>query len=268
MKMKRFSLRLFIGIIGLSGLVFLLLSASVASAQLTKGLALYLEFDETSGDVVKDSSGNKNDGKIIGTTVKRVSGKFGGGVEIDATQGNYVQVPNSPSLNPTDEITITVWLNLAEAGGNRRILQKGTPGSDDQYRLLLEGGGTFFRIHIRGLTPVDRIQTTGLFSLNEWHHAAGVYDGKKMRIYLDGKETASADATGKIPVVDGPMFIGTKWQNAPSGDYWKGKMDEVMVFSRALSADEIAKLIQESVVAVEPKAKLATTWAQLKENIK
>ena len=118
-------------------------SFNQAQAAITKKdiVAVWL-FDDGSGNTLKDSSGNGNDGKLVeGPTW--VDGKFGKALKFDSKKKHRVKVENSDSLNVTDQISILAWGLVSDTTGNRRFLQKSTEGSDNQYRLLREGG--FFR---------------------------------------------------------------------------------------------------------------------------
>ncbi|HIO79349.1 TPA: hypothetical protein EYG59_12270 [Candidatus Poribacteria bacterium] len=99
-------------------------------------------FDEESGNTLKNSSENGNDGKLIERPTW-VDGKFGKALKFNADKKQRVKVENSDSLNLTDQISILAWGLVSDTTGNRRFLQKSTEGSDNQYRLLREGG--FFR---------------------------------------------------------------------------------------------------------------------------
>jgi len=233
-------------------------SAKVVEADIA---ALYL-FDEEEGDTVKDWSANKNDGKITGD-LKRRDGKYGKGLEFGGVAANYVEVPDSESLNLKSQITIAAWVWLVDTGGNRRIVQKSTPGSDNQYRLLLEWGSFKFDAG-PGVAPKEI--TTAFFPMKEWHHVAGAYDGKKVAIYYDGEEQTSQNASGEMTPTTGPLYIGTKHPGAPAGDCWNGVLDEVGIFNRGLTADEIKEIMGGVLkgFAVDVKDKLAVTWGRVK----
>lgn len=244
--------------LALIGLLTISPSAKISEADI---IAAYL-FDGDSGEVIKDSSPNKNDGKLVGK-LNFVDGKFGKGLEFTGTAGTYVEVPNSDSLNPKSQITIAAWVWLVDTGGNRRIVQKSTPGSDNQYRLLLEWGAFKFDAG-PGISPKEL--TTAFFPLKEWHHVAGVYDGKMMAIYYDGEQQANQAAAGEMTPTTGPLYIGTKHPGAPAGDCWNGILDEVIILNRGLSADEIKELMKGLSVgfAVNMKGKLPLTWGNIK----
>ena len=229
-------------------------------------VALWL-FDDGSGDTLKDSSGNGNDGKLIeGPTWDK--GKFGGALKFDANKKQRVKVENSDSLNLTDQVSILAWGLVSDTTGNRRFLEKSTEGSDNQYRLLREGG--FFRFDAGPGVSNSRVQSP-MFKEKEWHHVAGVYDGKTTAIYIDAKQTASQESTGKMKPSDGPLFIGTKHPGAPNGDYWMGMIDEVAIINRAVTTAELGQAMNGfgqiiNTTAVGAAGKMATTWGQIKSS--
>ena len=81
-------------------------------------------FDEGTGDIAADSSGNGNDGTLNGPVEWTTEGKLGGALKFTGPY-NYVLVQDSPSLNPTQEITLAAWIN-PNWTGNNRIIQKTT----------------------------------------------------------------------------------------------------------------------------------------------
>ena len=207
-----------------------------ASFEFNAGLVLHLRFDEGKGNQVADSSGKAITGAIEGKAAW-AQGKVGGALEFDG-QSNMVVIADRAELNPTGGLTVAAWVKSSAPDNNRRIVQKstpgGTPGADDQYRLL--AGGLF---HI---SNVVQAEGRGL-PANEWHHVAGTYDGKFARVLLDGKVTCELPAEGRIPVTKGPLVVGAKCQGCSPGDCFKGLLDEVMIFNRGLQPAEVQYLM-------------------------
>ena len=69
-----------------------------------------------------------------------------------------------------------------------------------------------------------------------WTHLATTYDGSVLPLYVNGTEVSSRAVGGSMPVSDGPLTIGG---NRVWGEWFKGQIDEVRVYGRALSANEI-----------------------------
>lgn len=246
----------------LTSLVLVLNLVGMSAAQdITDGLVGWWKFDEGSGAVASDSSGNGNDGTLHGPVEWTTDGKVGGAMAFTGPY-NYVLVPSASSLNPTSGITIAAWIKPSWTGNNR-ILQKSTEGSDDQYRLLKEGGNNI-RVH---LPPAANFEVTGQLPPNgEWTHLAATYDGSAIKVYFNGVLVGETAFNQQLQTSDGPLFIGTKWSQAPAGDEFNGVLDDVRIYNRGLSAAEI-KILGGDVKASAPspadKSIYEDTWATL-----
>ncbi len=236
----------------------------------TKGLVLYYNFDEGSGKTVKDASGNKNDGEIQGN-VEWVAGKYGKALDFaDNDAKNQVFVKDNDSLDITEQITMSAWVNI-------RTLP-------DIYNAIVSKNNTYM-LHIDNETNPKEARTDPLvwvggaygtwpssavasIKLDEWHHIAGVYDGKEIRSYLDGVMAGSIGKSGSIDVTTGDLVIGR--DNRPGVDTRRcgQTIDEVMIWSRVLSEDEIKQIMVGGKLsfAVDASGKLATQWGQIKSN--
>ncbi|MTJ49859.1 LamG-like jellyroll fold domain-containing protein [Dolichospermum sp. UHCC 0259] len=209
-------------------------------------------------EVIISSQGNiQEDGGLSGNFVVNLSAPAPeGGIQIsyniggNATQGvdyqniadsalnfdgvnDYVQINNNSVLNITNQLTIETWVYLDETtlSGNRRILQKGD--NDDQYRFLIENNQLKFDLN--GVGSV----TSFPFSSGQWHHIAGVYDESTLKLYIDGQQVNSVNASGKISTTNNLLYIGTKNPFAPPGDFWRGQIREVRIWNTARTLQEI-----------------------------
>ncbi len=194
------------------------------------GLVLHLRLDETSGTEAADATGGAA-GRVVGAATWE-RGRFGNAIRLNGVDA-YIVVADRPALNPKDGITIAAWVNAKDWLGNYRIAQKGA--DDNQYRLTREKEGMLFEIGNVG-------QVVSILPDDGWHHLAATYDGKDMRIYWDGVRAAQKKASGRIPGTSDPLCIGTKREGAPAGDYFLGLMDEILIYNRALTEDEIAAM--------------------------
>ena len=100
--------------------------------------------------------------------------------------------------------------------------------------------------------------------MKQWHHLVVTFDGKKIKQYIDSKLDAFLDAAAdKITSQKVELHIGQAQTGLPS---IIGKIDEVAIYDRALTLDEIKSDMENGVFfAVDPKEKLATKWANLKK---
>ena len=99
--------------------------------------------------------------------------------------------------------------------------------------------------------------------LEEWHHVSSTFDGDMIRQYIDGKlDVEFAPPKGKINSIEVVFRIGKAQTGLPG---MQGLVDEVAIYNRALSVDEINQDMEKGVYfAVSPNDKLATTWGKLK----
>jgi alpha-mannosidase len=205
----------------------------------------YWRVQEGPGQTHHDLAGTDDAGSLLGTTVPTwASGWFSphgqDNFSLYFSGAGYVIVnpaSGTPLYDVQNAITISVWFKAADWNGNRRILQKGK--SDNQYRVLAEWNNLVFHIY-----NVGRITTT-LPSAGVWHHLAAVYDGTSMRLYVDGILKTSLYASGSINRTSDPLYIGTKTPSAPSGDYYKGYLDDIQIYSVALTEQEIRELARQ-----------------------
>lgn len=209
----------------------------------TKGLIAYYPFD---GDA-KDKSGNHNDGVMLGTrpTADR-KGRLNSAMLFG--EGNYITVPSSKSLNsPTEQITIAAWVRVSawfnnNWGDSATILAKGSNLRDTAYRL--EFFSNLKVVNTGGITAQNVSSVVCSHLHGEWHHVAMVSDGKIAKVYIDGVIVGAGTVAGRPdrygPV--GELFIGHN--TLDNDECLIGAMDELRIYNRALSDEEIKALYE------------------------
>lgn len=142
-------------------------------------------FDEGSGNVVKDTSGNGNDGEIFGSA-KWVEGKFGEALFFDEgkTGVDYVSVPDSDVLDIEEEITIAYWAKPESFGGLRMPIKKeavyALDISDANVALYIANPSEAWKGPVNGKTALKA---------GEWYHLAGTFDGETMRVFVNASDS-------------------------------------------------------------------------------
>lgn len=233
-------------------LLLLFFTLTVASAQPPPELISYWKFDEGAGTVTSDCV-DANDGAIYGASW--TAGKVDDALSFDGVD-DYVLVPDSPNLCPTDAITIEAWIvpREMEFWFSKQIVTKADPDYWDYnipnsaYEFLvrnyggyqLEFGADFEGGHIGYLTD------TGPLTLNEWNHVAATYNGSSVKIYVNGDCVLEQPQSGKIRhswlpnmVLQIGSSISTRPDYPPSVCYFNGVIDEVAIYNQALTAEEI-----------------------------
>lgn len=191
-------------------------------------------FDESSGNVAFDSFG-VNNGAIVNAS--RTSGIKGGALYFNGTNGN-VNINSTPQLSPTDAITMMTWV-YSEENKTAKIFQKGDWDGHGLRQDTWKGWSCGIRME--NDTGHSLEWNNGRPILNEWYHLAMTYDGSLLSFYVNGKLWNSKDVTGKLKVTTRNLSIGS--DNATQ-KFFKGKIDEVVLYGSALSPQEIQSVIQ------------------------
>jgi concanavalin A-like lectin/glucanase superfamily protein len=208
------------------------------------GLLGRWKFDDAQGDVVVDSSGQGNDGEVW--DADWVRGEFGTALAFDGS-GAHVRVPEIAGLDGSDEMTVEAWVLWEGTGRYPNIISGGTwsPGG---FLFFVQDGNCSFRMGRPGHSATQNRQEWREVGVNmltpfeegKWYHLAATFERPEITTYVNGKQVGS----GKwdYPVgYEGDLVIG-KWSGAVSH---KGLIDDVSLYGRALSAEEIAKRFQE-----------------------
>ena len=201
----------------------------------TDGLIAWYPFNGN----LKDSSTNGNNGTAIGTITYAVGKK--GLASVFSGSPNYISIPNSASLqSPTNALTIAFWVYIDSWNSNwAPIMAKSNSTAYGQYSLEINStAGTNFWLG-SNLATFNSTLTTGI-----WYFLAYVWDGSQAKYYLNGVFQSTKSVSGTITVENLPLEIG---RHSPGGtvDYLKGKIDEMFIYSRALSEADILTLYYE-----------------------
>ena len=224
-------------------------------------LVLYLPMDENEGDTAYDLTEYKNDAVFEGGA-KWAPGKFNSGVEFG--NGNYLEVKDSDSLDITDALTISCWVKILGATGDHQSgIEKGSAWGSGEYNLLPEYGGGV-TLQMFDLPEACNDEAIGGSVVDsEWHFITGAWDGKTIIIYIDAEESRTLPCEGKLGVNNGSLYIGCR---GGSQRWVNGFIDEIKMYNRALSVDEIKVDMEDpgANLAVDIVDKLAAIWGNLK----
>jgi len=223
-------------------------------------MILYLPFDEGSGKTTKDASEHQVPGEIMGGAKWTKSGKYGNAINFDGASA-YIEFPDSPTLDITDQLTLEAWVILRDKTNHRFIIGKGRDSVPAAYEMSREKDNMLW-FYTPG-TANDHWATGVDIPTDVWVHVTGTWDGKVSRMYVNAEEKAKVDAAGKMTTNDLALWIG----RTPNGDlWWSGDIDEVAIYKRALPAAEVKKDMDgiRAKMAVDPPGKLASAWGFIK----
>jgi hypothetical protein len=217
-------------------------------------------FDEGNGNVAKDSSGNKNDGNLMGNP-KWVDGKFSKALEFDGV-GGYVDLPQLPEQT-NQPLSFTAWIKWGGSTATTRGVWGYTNVATVNCHFEIQAAGMRLRL--------GSINKTGMTSppVNQWAFVGFTYDGTTARYYLNGVEVGSfSGSTGTI--FGAESALGHMTGVSDAGRYFDGLVDEAAIFNQALKEEDIQTIMNQGlgrafgITAVSPAGKLAGIWGDIK----
>ncbi len=213
---------------------------SSSAADLSDGLVGYWSFDEGEGDTAYDYSGYGNHGTILGATW--TAGLSGNALYFDGLDA-YVNCGNGDSLK-ADTLTVAAWVRPEGKVGQQVIIDHRHGGG---YNLRFHGAdyplGICWLMRLSDGSE-EYVYVPGVVDNGVWQHVVGTYDGTYLRIYRNGSLVAACNV-GPLSLnsAESDLLIGRYvWLGSPDHYCFEGTIDEVRIYNRALSADEIADL--------------------------
>jgi hypothetical protein len=244
----------------LTGLAALVLSSNPVKGQCSgeyspdANTKLLYHFNEGSGTIVEDSSGNGNLGTL--NNVEWSEGSIYGHSAHFNGLNSVVSVIKTPSVDITDEITLEAWIKR-DSYEDGMVISKNGPYFISVRDNKVEGGiysndgncptscttpGANTWLDVRGFTNLD---------LNEWYHIAMTYDTNEIKIYLNGALENSEPKTGQMPQVSQGIHLG--WGEPGQNQYFNGTIDEVRLSD-----------VVRDFYPCEPIANETLSWGSLK----
>ncbi|MDD4175286.1 MAG: LamG domain-containing protein, partial [Kiritimatiellae bacterium] len=197
------------------------------------GLIGWWAFDETSEETLTlDYSGHGLGGTL--ENAGRAPGIDGSAL---VCNGGSAMIAPDTALSPSNAFSVACWVKTERAGQKHvwfinRIFGGSTSSG---FRLGLQDGRpcfgvpvTSFSHHLTGKAPLP---------VGRWVHLAGTFDGQTMRLYMDGAEQGALARPGPLPPNGRPLCLGN--YDAGHAAHFTGLLDEVKLYGRALSADEV-----------------------------
>ena len=159
-----------------------------------------------------------------------------------ALENGYVVMPPSDDLNITgDRLTLMAWVRAAKSDEQNPFISKG----DTQFGLSqINPREVEFVVHSGKAVPVRATVPDNWH--DTWHHLAGVYDGKQVAVYIDGKRVGAKDLSGPIGYSPFPVCVG---RNPESQQALRGAVDEVRMYRRAVSDEEVMRAAADAAPA-------------------
>ena len=208
------------------------------------GVVAEYAFDEGTGTLLHDASGNHNDGTIA--SASWTTGHSGTALSFNGSS-SIVTVPGTSVISPTTAVTIEAWVKPATTAGWRAIAVKEQTPSALSYGLYSSSdagpASLVYTSSEQDLKGASRIP------VGAWSYLAAVYDGSVNRVYVNGSLVAQSAVSGSIAESGGALRIGgdTIWN-----EWFNGSIDDLRIYSRVLTAAEINSDMTTAVPSSAP----------------
>ena len=226
-------------------------------------------FDEGSGDVATDSSGNGNNGTLMNAP-QWVDGKFGKALAFDGAD-TYVEIAHAESLTMTNEVTVAFWFKTTKAMVVFEDRQVVMGKHYLEYEIGIYPAGAVHTYTSDGAGGYDEGINTAIaekleeddWTLDKWYHLAWTLNGTHEIVYVNGVNVGEFDKpnAGTQPGTHN-VEIGRRTEGSLP---FEGAVDEVVILNVALGEKDIQGMISGLATAVEPSGKLTTIWGQIKK---
>ena len=204
-------------------------------------------FEEISGTTVADASGNGNHGTIK-EAVRISAGRYGKALKFDGVN-DWVTVNDGASLDLSTGLTLEAWVypQSVTSGGKTVILKEQSGGAvynlysteDANVPISSFNDGSY-----RVISGPDQLP------VNQWTHLVATYDGQVQQLYVNGIKVSEQAQNGLIQQSTGVLRIGG---NSVWGEFFKGYIDEVRIYNRALTATEVNNNLATAISVSNPQ---------------
>jgi alpha-tubulin suppressor-like RCC1 family protein len=221
------------------------------ATDVTTGLAAQWTLDEASGTTTTSSPGSLVGTLTNGAYFMPSYGINGGAVTFDGVD-DHIVVPRSATIEPS-AITIATWVYIdGSQGSNSKIISKAWNGHTgptyNSYGIAMATTGTSFAFETGQGSTVDFLSSSGTLPLRTWIYVVVTFDpagtGNNKNLYINGALNAAKNAGATAMTYDtssstGRLFFG---QNGSNSEQFKGALDDVRIYNRALTAAEVTQL--------------------------
>jgi len=222
-------------------------------------LLVWWKFDETSGTTAADSSGNGRDGTLDGNP-QWVPGKLNGALEFDG-QGDHVIDDDAENyLNGLSALTACMWIKSDSASTDAGFIICEQPDGGDNIITMrydaagaTSGGTNLLKMAVVAPNDEQQLESSSNLQTTEWQHVCMTWStGQQLKFYVNGVEDTpqANDGPRSVTTSDVTTLIvgaGGKDDNF-GGEGWDGLIDDVRIYSRALTVEEI----QQVMVGIPP----------------
>ena len=215
------------------------------------GNVLLMHMNEASGTIV-DYSGQGTNGTTYGGVTYGASGRFNTALSFDGVN-DYVGMGTGCLVSSS--WTVSLWLYPLNPANYERVFIQGSGGCGSrQIMVYWHSGHLEVRTATNGSSGNPQA-ATGPITTGAWSHFVWTYDGATHALYVNGA-LSSASATGSNVGIAGNNYIGCRQGTT---NFWSGRIDEVAIYNRALSATEIADHYKRGALRLKCQVRSGST---------
>ena len=234
-------------------------SAPTAAAGATSQFAPagFWKFDDGSGTVAADSSGNGNNGTVSGTGAAWVAGFVGDALQFNGAS-NWVAFGTGPSVSGQNNFTVAAWIKTT-ATAQGTVIQQRDAGFNGEYQLAVNANGTLQFFAYGNSAYQFNFATTQTVNDGNWHYVTAVRSGLAGNLYIDGSLAATTNGTA-VAGMDSTIGTYVARDVRNNNLNFNGLIDEVRVYNNAgLSATDVLNLYNSYFSAPPAPTALAAT---------
>ncbi|HUT46759.1 MAG TPA: LamG domain-containing protein [Sedimentisphaerales bacterium] len=197
------------------------------------------KLDEGMGGIVLDWSGHDNDGTLANGPLW-VPGNEGDALEFDGVD-DTIRLGTGPALDGPTDLSAAAWIKTSTASAGV-IIQQRNGGYNGEYRFMVNGNGQLDFMLYGDSDSQYTFTTTKTVNDDNWYHVVAIRQGQNGYIYVDGRLEASN--TGTIRSLDSTIQVAIGADIRDSVNYFNGTIDDVRIYNRALTEDEIKQVMR------------------------
>ncbi len=253
-----------------AGATSLGVSKRANKGSLQNGLVGHWTFDgkDMPLGTVRDVSSQGNHGSMVdmATSTSRIAGKVGQGIKFDGID-DYINIPDGDTLDGFTNTTVALWINPSSLSGSQQLVNKYEPTGDQRsYTLVFENSGiirwAFSNDGTSGTFGDWDTDSTVITSTGTWYHVVITHQdaANNVDIYINGSEVASTLKTGSVTSIhSGTAELSLGIYKPTLVNPFNGYMDDVRIYNRALSSEEVRRLYEIGVsekVSITPQRRV------------
>lgn len=206
----------------------------------SNGLVGYWPFNGNAND----ESGNGNNGTPNGTTL--TTDRFGNANSAYNFDGflNNIEIPQNANLNLTQSMSISMWFKLEPkigiSGAGHHLIVKGS-NFTNEYSIVVSNDELNIGFNKQGVQPIA-ISPVNMIDYDVWYQVVAVYNYPTAYIYINGNIVSQGDISAPFSSSNSSLYLGTINGNQGADFVTKGKIDDVGIWNRALSQQEITNM--------------------------